>query len=121
VEAEDEDDRRARVVPDEERRADQNGGQRTGLDAAVREWIAVGEEDAALDPQPAARQQVELIAAGLGPSGEEQHEGEPDDEPDASQRIGGAVLGAHAQSIATTLPVPKKGRPRPRARPGCGV
>ncbi len=80
--------RRAMVGPQHERSADEESGEATGNRAAGRCGIAVGHPLAARDQQPAARQQIELIAADLGAKREQEGERETDDEHGGDAEIG---------------------------------
>ena len=72
--------RRAMVGPQLERSADEESGEATRDRPAGRSRVAIGHPLAARDQQPAARQQIELIAADLGPKREQEGERETDDE-----------------------------------------
>ena len=90
--------RRAMVGPQHERSADEESGEATGNRATGRCGIAVGHPLAARDQQPAARQQIELIAADLGTKREQQGERETDDEHGDDAEIGAVALGSPAVS-----------------------
>ncbi len=86
------------VGPQLERSTDQESGEATWNRAAGRSGIAIGHPLAARDQQPAARQQVELIAADLGPKREQEGERETDDEHGDDTEIGAVALGSPAVS-----------------------
>ena len=92
--------RRAVVGPQLERSADEESGEATWNRAAGRSGIAIGHPLAARDQQPAARQQIELIAADLGAQREEEGERETDDEHGGDAEIGAVALGSPAVESA---------------------
>ena len=85
-----EDERRggAVVAPEPERQRDQERRQAPRLRAAARGRVAVGHPHPVLDQQPAARQEVELVAADLAPRQHPGGEREADREQRPAQAAG---------------------------------
>ncbi len=82
-----EDHRRAVIAPDRERPGHQQGGRDPRAVAPRGERIAVRDQLAAFDEQPAAREQVELVAAGLGANDHQGREHQAERYREPAQRL----------------------------------